>query len=82
MERLPKPLKLTSGKKTIAHVKRHLSQALGDPIENIEILCKNMEVADSHTLEYVRKTRWIREGAKTEKLFCLQYRRKIRLVLT
>ena len=55
---------------------------MGDPIDNIEILCKNIEVADSHTLEYVRKTRWIREGAKTEKLFCLQYRRKIRLVLT
>ena len=78
---LPKSVKYASSKKTIGHVKKHISSYLSEPIDNIEILCKNIEVADSHTLEYVKRTRWSREGQKHEKMFCLQYKRKKRLVL-
>ena len=62
MKMLPKALKKTSGKKTIGQVKKHISTYLDEPIDNIEVLCKNIEVSDSHTLEYIRKTRWVREG--------------------
>ncbi len=62
LAQLPKSLKLTNSKKTIGQVKKHISSYLEEPIDNIEILCKNIEVADSHTLDYVKRTRWVREG--------------------
>jgi hypothetical protein len=81
LAQLPKSLKYASSKKTILTVKKHISNYLGEPVDNIEILCKNFEVHDSHTLDFVKKTKWQREGAKNEAVLCLQYKRKKRLVL-
>ena len=58
MGELKKKLKVSNKSKTILTVKKHLSKHLEEPIDNIEILCKNFPVADSHALEYIRKTKW------------------------
>lgn len=39
-------------------VKKHIHNYINEPVENIEILCKNFPVADSHSLEYIKMTKW------------------------
>ncbi len=58
MDELPKKLKFANKNKTILTVKKHIHNYLKEPIDNIEILCKNFPVADSHSLEYIKKTKW------------------------
>ena len=58
MDELPKKLKYANKQKTILTVKKHIHNYLEEPIDNIEILCKNFPVADSHTLDFVKKTKW------------------------
>lgn len=58
MPELQKKLKISLKNKSILTVKKHLNKLLKEPIDNIEILCKNFPVADSHSLEYIRKTKW------------------------
>ena len=58
MNELPKKLKYANKAKTILTIKKHIHNYTGEPIDNIEILCKNFPVADSHSLEYVKKTKW------------------------
>jgi len=58
MDELPKKLKFANKTKTILTVKKHIHNYLKEPIDNIEILCKNFPVADSHSLEYIKKTKW------------------------
>lgn len=58
MQELPKKLKYANKAKTILTIKKHIHNYTGEPIDNIEILCKNFPVADSHSLEYVKKTKW------------------------
>jgi len=55
---LPKKLKFANKNKTILTVKKHIHNYLIEPIENIEVLCKNFPVADQHSLEYIKKTKW------------------------
>eukprot|EP00347_Sterkiella_histriomuscorum_P014072 403362268 len=69
---LPKKLKIAKKNKTILCVKRHINKLLGEAIDNIEILCKNFPVADSHSLEYIRRTKW----QNNSKTIVLQYKRK------
>ena len=75
MGELPKKLKYANKAKTILTLKKHIHNYTGEPIDNIEILCKNFPVADSHSLEYVKKTKW-QNGQKT---MCLMYKRKRRI---
>ena len=45
----------------------------------IEILCKNFPVADTHSLEYVRKTKWGSAPGSTAnggKIMCLMYKKR------
>ena len=72
MEELPKKLKYSNRNKTILTVKKHIHNYLDEPVENIEILCKNFPVADSHTLEFVKKTKW----QNSNKCLVLLYHRK------
>ena len=76
MDELPKKLKFANKNKTILTVKKHIHNYLKEPIDNIEILCKNFPVADSHSLEYIKKTKW----QKLDKTMVLQYRRKKRIM--
>jgi len=76
MGELPKKLKVSHKNKTIMTIKRHLHNALKEPIDNIEILCKNFPVADSHCIDYVRKTKW----GNSSRTMVLQYRRKRKIV--
>ena len=76
MSELPKKLKYSNRNKTILTVKKHIHNYLDEPVENIEILCKNFPVADSHTLEFVKKTKW----QNNQKCLILMYRRKKRLI--
>lgn len=73
---LPKKLKLCQKSKAVLTVKKHLHHMLREPIDNIEILCKNFPVADSHSLEYVRKTKW----GNNNKTMVLQYKRRRKIV--
>ena len=75
MTELPKKLKYSNRNKTILTVKKHIHNYLDEPVDNIEILCKNFPVADSHTLEFVKKTKW----QNSQKCLVLMYRRKQRL---
>lgn len=75
MNELPKKLKYANKNKTILTVKKHISSYLNEPIDNIEILCKNFPVADSHSLEYIRKTKWQHRGT-----MILMYKRKKRII--
>ena len=68
MAKMPKTLKYANSKKTIAQVKKHIHSYLNEPVDNIEILCKNIVVADSHTLEYVKRTRWVGHNTDGEVL--------------
>jgi len=47
-----------------------------EPIDNIEVLCKNFPVADSHTLEWVKRTKW----QNVNRVLILMYKRKKRIV--
>ena len=76
MKELPKTLKFANKHKPILTVKKHIHNYLGDPIDNIEILCKNFPVADSHTLDFIKKTKW----QNAARCLILMYRRKKRLV--
>ena len=76
MNELPKKLKFANKNKTILTVKKHIHNYLKEPIDNIEILCKNFPVADSHSLEYIRKTKW----QNNNKVMVLQYKRKKRII--
>ena len=58
MEELPKKLKYANKQKTILTVKKHIHNYLEEPIDNIEILCKNFPIGDTHTLDYIKKTKW------------------------
>ena len=58
MPELPKKLKIAIKHKKILSVKKHINSHLDEPIDNIEILCKNIPVPDSHTLEFIKRTRW------------------------
>ena len=75
MAELPKKLILANKNKTIMSIKKHIHNYTNEPIDNIEILCKNFPVADSHSLEYVKKTKW----QNTQKTLCLMYKRKSRI---
>ena len=75
MAELPKKLKYANKSKTILTLKKHIHNYTSEPIDNIEILCKNFPVADSHSLEYVKKTKW-QNNLKT---MCLMYKRKRRI---
>ncbi|CDW81025.1 UNKNOWN [Stylonychia lemnae] len=75
LDELPKKLKFANKNKTILTIKKHIHNYLNEPIENIEILCKNFPVADSHSLEYIKKTKWKNSNKKME----LQYKRKNRV---
>lgn len=77
MSELPKKLKYSNRNKTILTVKKHIHNYLDEPVENIEILCKNFPVADSHTLDFVKKTKW----QNNDKCLILLYHRKQRLGL-
>lgn len=76
MTELPKKLKFANKNKTILTVKKHIHNYTKEPIDNIEILCKNFPVADSHSLEYVKRTKW----QNTTKTMVLQYKRKKRII--
>jgi hypothetical protein len=76
MVELPKKLKYANKNKTILTVKKHINNYLSEPIDNIEILCKNFPVADSHSLEYIRKTKW----QQNSKVMVLMYKRKKRII--
>jgi hypothetical protein len=76
MKELPKKLKFANKNKTILTVKKHIHNYLKEPIDNIEVLCKNFPVADSHSLEYIKKTKW----QNMTKTMVLQYKRKKRLM--
>lgn len=76
MDELPKKLKFVNKNKTILTVKKHIHNYLKEPIDNIEILCKNFPVADSHSLEYIKKTKW----QNNSKTMVLQYKRKKRII--
>ena len=78
MAELPKKLKYANKSKTVLTIKKHIHNYTGEPIDNIEILCKNFPVADSHALEYVRKTKW-GSNISGGKIMCLMYRRKRRI---
>jgi len=72
MDELPKKLKWIDKKKTILTVKKHIHNYLkSEPIDNIEILCKNFAVNDNHSMAYVHKTKW----QNGEKRMVLHYRR-------
>lgn len=58
MAELPKKLKIANKQKTVLTVKKHIHNILEEPIDNIEVMCKNIPVPDSHTLEFVKKTKW------------------------
>ena len=75
MNELPKKLKYANRNKTILAVKKHIQNYLDEPVENIEILCKNFPVADSHTLDFIKKTKW----QNSSKCLILFYHRKQRL---
>ena len=75
MSDLPKKLKYSNRNKTILTVKKHIHNYLDEPVENIEILCKNFPVSDNHTLDYIKKTKW----QSSQKCLVLMYRRKQRL---
>ena len=81
MAELPKKLKYANKNKTILTIKKHIHNYTGEPIDNIEILCKNFPVADSHSLEYVKKTKWQGGAASGSavKVMCLMYKRKRRI---
>ena len=74
MPDLPKKLKYANKNKTILTLKKHIHNYTAEPIDNIEILCKNFPVADSHSLEYVKKTKW-----QNQKTLCLMFKRKRRI---
>jgi hypothetical protein len=76
MAELPKKLKYANKQKTILTVKKHIHNYLEEPIDNIEILCKNFPVADSHTLDFIKKTKW----QNANKCLVLMYRRKKRII--
>lgn len=76
MDELPKKLKYANKQKTILTVKKHIHNYLEEPIDNIEILCKNFPVADSHTLDFVKKTKW----QNNQKVLIMMYRRKKRII--
>ena len=76
MIELPKKLKFANKNKTILTVKKHIHNYLKEPIDNIEILCKNFPVADSHSLEYIKKTKW----QNANKVMVLEYKRKKRIM--
>ena len=76
MIELPKKLKFANKNKTILTVKKHIHNYLKEPIDNIEVLCKNFPVADSHSLEYIKKTKW----QNLTKTMVLQYKRKKRII--
>lgn len=76
MIELPKKLKFANKNKTILTVKKHIHNYLKEPIDNIEILCKNFPVADSHSLEYIKKTKW----QNANKTMVLEYKRKKRIM--
>ena len=57
-------------------VKKHIHNYLEEPIDNIEILCKNFPIGDTHTLEYIKKTKW----QNKEKVLIIIYRRKKRII--
>ena len=76
MIELPKKLKFSNKNKTILTVKKHIHNYLKEPIDNIEILCKNFPVADSHSLEYIKKTKW----QNANKIMVLEYKRKKRIM--
>ncbi|CDW87542.1 polycomb group ring finger protein 3-like [Stylonychia lemnae] len=76
MPELPKKLKISQKNKTILTVKKHINKLIQEAIDNIEILCKNFPVADSHSLEYIRKTKW----QNNSKTMVLQYKRKRKIV--
>jgi hypothetical protein len=73
---LPKKIKFVNKQKTILTVKKHIHNYTKEPIDNIEVLCKNFPVADSHSLEYIKKTKW----QNNSKMMILQYKRKKRIV--
>jgi|APCry1669189768_1035252.scaffolds.fasta_scaffold103291_1 hypothetical protein len=82
MPELPKKLKYANKNKTILTLKKHIHNYTGEPIDNIEILCKNFPVADTHSLEYVRKTKWGSAPGSTAnggKIMCLMYKKKRRI---
>ena len=69
---LPIALKLSTGERSILSVKKHLHNRLCEPVDNIEILCKNFPLADSHSLKYIHATKWQNKVKTME----LQYKRK------
>ena len=75
MGELPKKLKYANKNKTILTVKKHIYNYLDEPVDNIEILCKNFPVADSHTLQWVKQTKW----HSNDKVLVLHYHRKRRV---
>ena len=82
MPELPKKLKYANKTKNILAIKKHIHNYTGDPIDNIEVLCKNFPVNDNHTLDYVRRTKWCGPAGSSAgggKIMCLQYRRKRRI---
>ena len=76
MAELPKKLKYANKNKTILTIKKHIHNYTGEPIDNIEILCKNFPVADGHSFEYVKKTKW---GNAQQRVMVLSYKRKRRI---
>ena len=76
LDDLPKKVKFANKNKTILTVKKHIHNYLKEPLDNIEILCKNFPVADSHSLEYIKKTKWVNSAKMME----LQYKRKKRVI--
>ena len=74
MSELPKKLKFANKAKTMISLKKHINLYTGEPIDNIEILCKNFPVGDDHSLEYVKRTKWQNKKGVLE----LMYKRKKR----
>ena len=74
MAELPKKMKYTNKQKTVIQVKKHIVNYIDEPISNVEILCKNFPVADSHTLEWVKRTKW----QNNNRVMVLAYKRKKR----
>lgn len=76
MGELPKKLKVANKHKTVLTVKKHINNHLEEPIDNIELMCKNIPVPDSHTLEFIKRTKW----QHTSRAVVLMYRRKKRII--
>lgn len=83
MPELPEKLLHANKKGSMLAIKKHISDQTGVELDAIEVLCKNLPVKDSHTLEHVYDNFWFEPKNDQEEEFSalgksmvLSYRRK------